>query len=125
MKIAILLFAAAVLATAQTTPPTATSSTPDTIRCEASDQYGNYMEIVIWPADVAIYLSDNLLLTPDVLKLPDYHQITRSRVANRAAWLALPEDRRVGFVKYGLNMPTARVTAACIQAIWDTTKAPK
>lgn len=90
----------------------------DTVRCEAIDSFGTYMEIVIWPADVAITLSDKLLLTPELLKLPYTSQIAKSAVASRAAWLALPPENRVGFVRWGLNMPVAQVKGACIEAIW-------
>lgn len=101
------------------------SKSIDTIRCEAIDSFGTYMEIVIWPADVAITLSDKLLLTADMLKQPYTVQIAKTAVTSRAAWLALPPEQRVGFVRWGLNMPVAQVKEGCILAIWAKTGEPK
>jgi hypothetical protein len=112
-------------ATPATTTTTTTTPAPDTVRCEAVDPYGTYMEVIVWPADLVINLVDNQLLTPDLLKQPYTVQIAKASVANRKDWYALPVERRGGFIRFGHNMPVARVKASCVQALWDSTRSPK
>jgi hypothetical protein len=127
-SIAVLILTSELSIAQSTTQPagaTPATTTPDTVRCEAVDPYGTYMEVILWPADVVINLVDNQLLTADLLKQPYTVQIAKASVASRKDWYALPMERRAGFVRFGVNMPVARVKASCVQALWDATRSPK